>query len=293
MNDLAETGGDMVTILKCSRLAKEGAAPLPKKGKKGAASAEALEEAQEALGNMELSAERKAAVEELFAAWDFDKKGSIDRKQLNEQVGVSVGPRAEKVFTSLELMDADGDQLVTLDEMLAFFGAASSMMSDDEFSSLRDEMLEVAQTQASVASMVALAAEAPTSRTIDSTGAGGEYTGDEVTDEDAAESAPPPLSEARVALVKELFEKYADTTDVDIDLSLLQADCRPEVGPNKESVMESLALMDADGDGKVTYSEMTGYFTQVGAVLDEAEFELILGECISSAATAQLIRMVS
>ena len=72
-----------------------------------------------------------------------------------------------------------------------------------------------------------------------------------------------------------------------------QADCRPEVGPNKESVMESLALMDADGDGKVTYSEMTGYFTQVGAVLDEAEFELILGECISNAATAQLIRMVS
>ena len=68
-----------------------------------------------------LSAERIAAVKALFDAWDIDGSGSIDRRKLTGVSEVSFGPFHAQVFKQIEEMDADGDQLVTLEEMLSFF----------------------------------------------------------------------------------------------------------------------------------------------------------------------------
>jgi Ca2+-binding EF-hand superfamily protein len=277
MTDLAETGNAMVTILRCTRLAQQAnAAPT------GTLTAAEKEDAEDGATLLDLSlpTERKGAVEELFGAWDPQKTGSIDLKALQGIDTLKVGPRDEKVLTGLAAMDANGDHLVTLEEMLAFFGAAK--LDDAEFKAMTGEMLTSASTALNIASLVKMTEEAPVSRDLPA----------DPDAEDDDDDTPPPLSGVRTELVKELFSKYSESQDVDIDISTLQADCTSEIGPNKEGILQSLSAMDADGDGKVTFKEMVGYFTVVGAALNEDEFQLVLDELIQNAQTAQLIRMV-
>ena len=71
-------------------------------------------------------------VEELFKAWDFNGDGVIDRSKL-ETSDLEVGPMKAKVFRDFEKMDLDKDNVVTLDEMLTYFGVVSALMSEAEF----------------------------------------------------------------------------------------------------------------------------------------------------------------
>ena len=82
------------------------------------------------------------------------------------------------------------------------------------------------------------------------------------------------------------------SVDEAIDLSTLQGDCKTEIGPAKHTLLESLAAMDANGDGLVVYDEMVSYFNAVGSVLSDDEFDDTLSELASSAAMAQLVRLV-
>ena len=259
MKDLSEAGIDMITVLKCTRLAASAATD-----------ATAPTSADDA-ALAELPASRKAAVEALFDAWDFGGEGRVNLSKV-ASASLQIGPREDKILSDLATMDVDHDGFVTKEEMLQFFGAASPMLSDGEFDQVTSEMSELAHTAKNIAEMLALAA-APVTVSAD-------------------ESALPPLSEARAQLVKELYLKYAPSVEVAIDLSRLQGDCKTEIGPSKHTLLESLAAMDANGDSLVVYDEMVSYFNAVGSVLSDDEFDATLSELASSAAMAQLVRMV-
>ena len=98
---------------------------------------------------MTLSGERKAKVEELFKTWDVKGDGKIAYKTLNS-TGVQVGLKEIKVLDDLGRMDTDGDEFVSLSEMLAFFGACSAEMNDEELLIMGD-MSDVAATTTGVA----------------------------------------------------------------------------------------------------------------------------------------------
>ena len=270
MDDLKEAGSDIVTVYQCSLLAEAAGSEAA-----AAADAEDAAAAAEEMEQMALKGAQKAMVEGLFKEWDFNGNGEIDRSKL-QTTGVEVGPRKAKVFSDFELMDENKDGIVTLDEMLAYFGVAASMMSEDEFAATVSEMREVAEAEKSVAAMVQLAAEAaePTPQ----------GTGEEAMEE------TPPLSAERKALVDALFTTYSPDLATPIDLETLRSSGQVEMGPAKENLLEGLAAMDANGDGKVEHSEMIFYFTFVGASLNDGEFEAILGDLKDRAAAGQALK---
>ena len=93
IGDIEEAGSTLVTVLQCTQIAKsastEAAAPAAEPSAEEAA--EAAEE-EAAAAPTPLTAARQAAVEELFAAWDVEKKGCIPVGQL-QQGKLSFGPQ--------------------------------------------------------------------------------------------------------------------------------------------------------------------------------------------------------
>ena len=67
-----------------------------------------------------------------------------------------MGPKEHKVLDDLGRMDTDGDEVVTLDEMLVFFGACSEVMSDEEFDTIMGDMSDAASTTNGVAKIIAM-----------------------------------------------------------------------------------------------------------------------------------------
>ena len=113
---------------------------------------------EEAASITPLEGKKKAVIEELFAIWDACDgcaDGGISLDQLVGQ-GIEVGPNKEKVFTQFKAMDTDGDNVVSLEEMMTYFSIAATMMSEDEFAATVEEMKESAKNDKSVADMVAV-----------------------------------------------------------------------------------------------------------------------------------------
>ena len=256
----------MITIAACEQIAKSAestSAPVAD---------EDVQAIVEEMKGMELKGGQKKEVEALFKAWDFEGTGKIDRTKF-QAAGVDVGPRKEKVFASFETMDANNDMVVTLDEMLTYFGVAASMMSADEFSSTVSEMAEIASTQESLANFLSMAEEA---KTI-------------ASGEDDTTEAHPPLSDDRKKQVHELFGAFSANNEP-IELKTLKSDGTVSAGPGKQNVLYGLEAMDGNNDGKVELSEMVDYFTAVGASLGDEEFTLVIGELKDAAATGQILK---
>jgi len=266
ISDLEDQGEELVTIARCTAIAKEGDADedLP-------------DGMAEGLG--ELPAERQAQVQALWDAFDFEGSGRIDREKL-ETATVSVGSREAKVFANLKDMDLDGDRVVTQDEMFTYFKFVSGGLSDSEFTLIVEEMTEFAIVAAAVAANLKIAM-ALTGADFGS-GGGGE-DGDDATVEQ-----PLQISKARYALCSSLFDVF-DPTHAPIELSKLTADCTVDVGAYKANVMSAMKDMDINGDGKVEFQELIDYFTVVGEKMSDDEFEGLVSNLIDNAHTAKFI----
>lgn len=114
-----------------------------------------------------------------------------------------------------------------------------------------------------------------------------------VADEDEEQEEVPELSAAREELVKSLFMAFSDSLDVPIAIKTLEMETKTSVGPAKESVMSNLIAMDANGDGMLEYGEMKDYFKVCGAVLNDSEFDLVVGDMRDNASTAQMIKVAT
>jgi len=111
---------------------------------------------------------------------------------------------------------------------------------------------------------------------------------EEEEEEEAAEF--PPLTEARTALLQQLYGVFATDADKStILMSGLTCDAKIELGPATFTPLEFMEVMDENKDGKVTFAEMCAYFTVVGAELDDASFDLIVNEMIDAASTKKLL----
>ena len=109
MEEMQSSAEEMVTLVRCTRLAAESAAEI-----------------EAPAAPPPLAGDRLEKVQALFSAWDYEGKGSIDRLKVGAS-SVSFGPHKSHVLKQLEDMDTDGDNLITLVEMTDFFQASPSL----------------------------------------------------------------------------------------------------------------------------------------------------------------------
>lgn len=252
MEEMEASAEEMVTLIRCTRLAAEAqAVPL---------------DADE-VGPPPLEPKRAEAVQALFKAWDFEGTGSIDRLKVTA-TAVSFGPHKSQILKQLESMDTDGDNLITLDEMSIFFQVVSADLTDAGFTAVVGEMTELAQEAGTIAACLQMA------------DAGVGYV-----EGDEAEKLT--LSDARTELVTKLFTLFTPSTADTIDVVSLDQITVKE-GPYTSKLLTDLKTMDANGDGKLEFGEMVEFFAAIGAALSDEEFELIVGEMIETCESAQL-----
>lgn len=67
-----------------------------------------------------LSSDRLSKIDDLFAAWDVAGTGYINRRKLSIS-GATLGPHKVHIFSSLDRMDVNNDNLVSKTEMVNFF----------------------------------------------------------------------------------------------------------------------------------------------------------------------------
>jgi Ca2+-binding EF-hand superfamily protein len=258
INSMIEAAELICTIIRATRMAAEDEMPP----------------ADDLDASVPLSAERIAAVKALFAAWDIDGSGSIDRRKLTGVSEVSFGPFHAQVFKQIKEMDTDGDQLVTLEEMLSFFQAAAAL-SDDEFEAIRSPMLEVAQEQATIKMLTDMAG------------------GVEGPPEEDMEAITP-LSEPRLAELKTLWHTLGGGDGLDVKLEDMEkAEQGSTIGPHSVSVLKELVSMDTNSDGMLSWSELMGYFTATGAVLSDEEFSMLVGDMTTRVEMQLLAKSIS
>lgn len=142
-----------------------------------------------------LAPARAAAVTELFKLWAEEHPESgllcIEIAKMQAQP-MKVGPYEQRnIFPSLGDIDANGDGLVELDEMLAYFQLVGAVLGDEEFDELMAVGRAMAEHAATVRRCVALSTEEPPLAPQ-----GSEQV-------EAEGFVPPPLSEARAAKVRE------------------------------------------------------------------------------------------
>ena len=109
MEEMQSSAEEMVTLVRCTRLAAESAAEI-----------------EAPAAPPPLAGDRLEKVQALFKAWDYEGKGSIDRLKVGAS-SVSFGPHKSHVLKQLDDMDTDGDNLITLVEMTDFFQASPSL----------------------------------------------------------------------------------------------------------------------------------------------------------------------
>jgi len=284
LEGLETSGQDLITILSCSKLAANVGTVAGSSAADKAGDAEGEDMVTE---DFALSAEQEKKVGELFgalaSAWGTDGAGtiSVDKLQGHKMVN---GPNQLKIFESLEAMDADGDKEVTLVEMMAYFTILGENMSETVFQTVYDELAQLAQDEALISSLTALATSGP----MPSSGA---------TDEDGeAEEdyeAPERLSSEELAKLEELFLLFVPNKQSPIQLSDLGKKCRVEVGPNTEDLLaKSLEVMDDNKDGMVTFDEMSLYFSyQRANGLSTEDFGVLVQEMMDSVNTASMLEM--
>ncbi|KAL1511783.1 hypothetical protein AB1Y20_009500 [Prymnesium parvum] len=256
---MSNAASQITTIIRCTRLAAEPAPAPP------------TDDVDELPA---LPAGRVAKVEELFSAWDVAGTGTIDRRKLKASGG-TLGPHKVQIFSTLDQMDANKDNLVTKDEMLHFFQAAASL-GDDEFMTLVDEMNAVAQDSATIQMLMSMASE---------------YDGGAPPAEDL--EAVPPLKEERLEQLKMLWSLLSNSLDKPISLAeMKQAESGSKIGPHSVSVLKEMYAMDSNSDGKLQWSELLDYFTKASASLTDAEFTEIVGDMTTRIQMQLLAQMV-
>jgi len=251
MEEMQTSAEEMVTLVRCTRLAAESAAEI-----------------EAPAAPPPLAGDRLEKVQALFKAWDYEGKGSIDRLKVGAS-SVSFGPHKSHVLKQLDDMDTDGDNLITLVEMTDFFQAISSELNDAAFVAVVGEMLELASEAATIAACLAMAV-APA-----------------VQGTEEEPEAKATLSDGRAEQLKALFDLFTKNKDGSIDVALLDQVSIKE-GPNETKVLSNLKDMDADKDGKLTFDEMKAFFAAIGASLNEDEFKLIVGEMFDTVEASQL-----
>jgi len=251
MEEMQTSAEEMVTLVRCTRLAAESAAEI-----------------EAPAAPPPLTGDRLEKVQALFKAWDYEGKGSIDRLKVGAS-SVSFGPHKSHVLKQLDDMDTDGDNLITLVEMTDFFQAISAELNDAAFAAVVGEMLELASEAATIAACLAMAV-AP-----------------QVQGAEEEPEAKASLSDARAEQLKALFDLFTKNKDGSIDVALLDQVSIQE-GPNATKVLTNLKDMDADKDGKLTFDEMKAFFAAIGASLNEDEFKLIVGEMFDTVEASQL-----
>jgi len=261
MTEMSDAADNMVALIRCTRLAAEAPAetPVEERGSLGS----------EASVLVLLEGARLASVEMLFKSWDFDGKGEIDRVQVGA-ASVSFGPHKSRLFKQLESMDTDGDNVISLEEMKAFFQVVSPQLDDASFEAVICEMEELASEAATIAQCLAMAAETPTAPL-------------------EAESAEQklPLPAARQELLGKLFGLFTESATDSINVEALEK-CTIKEGARDTKLLTNLKEMDANSDGQLTLEEMTDYFAALGAKLSNEEFELIIGEMVDVCETNEL-----
>lgn len=260
LTTLKQQGEDMVTIARLTAMAEEG--PMPT--------------GEEEAEFEPLPAARGEKVEALWAAWDYEGKGKIALDKVTS-TELTVGNKTMKALSGLKDMDFNGDKVVDKEEMFKYFQIASPSMQDDAFDTIIGEMTEVATRASNVAKSVQLVEQMK----AEADGAG--FNEGEEVEEMA------PLSEARAALVKELFAVFnADFKP--IKLASLNDDCTVGVGATSMKMFDNISAMDANGDGMLELDEMMLYFTAVSQTLDDQSFEEVLKEMIGNANSAAIIK---
>jgi len=258
-DELSATADICVNIIRCTRLAAE-AGPAPP--------ADDMEVVAP------LSDARVAKVNELFAAWDVAGTGSIDRRKLKDG-GLMMGPHKVNLLSQLDEMDTDKDNLVTKDEMLAFFQAASTL-SDENFDIIYGDMMAVAQDAATIAMLTAMANDF----------AGGAPPAEDLDDVQ-------PLSAPRLEQLKELWALLSSSTDTPVALDdMKKAEKGSMIGPHSVSVLKEMYAMDTNSDGKLQWAELLDYFTKAGTMLSEDEFTEIVGDMTTRIQMQLLAQMV-
>jgi len=260
IDDMSNAAGVACSVINCTRIAAEAEATTPP--------VEDLNELPP------LSAERTAKIEALFAAWDVAGTGSIDRSKLKGSSGM-VGPHKVHIFSQLDQMDINNDNLVEKDEMLLFFRAAAGL-SDDEFDAITDDLMAVAQNESTIAMLTSMAVEyagAPPSENVEDI---------------------PAMSETRLEQLKGLWGLLSSSTDTPISLEeMKKAERGSTIGPHSVSVLKEMYAMDANSDGKLQWSELLDYFTKAGSALNDDEFSLVVGDMTTQIQVQLLAQMVS
>ena len=235
----------------------------------------------------ELAAEKRAKVEALFKEWDEKDTvpDAIDRAKL-ESKSIDVGPHKQKVFAAFAKMDANQDNLVTLQEMVNYFAVLASVVTDDEFDTAVGELTDAARNERAVSEslQLAMSMQQPTPVAPAATGSEEGEEGEE------APELPPELQGSRLELVEALFAAFSPD-GAPIDLGAIKDDGNVEIGPSRQKAIAGLVQMDANGDGLVEKHEMLTYFRFVAAELDDEMFEQILQELRDSAARGQVLRV--
>ena len=230
-----------------------------------AATEEDAAEATAELEGAKLTEAQTEMVKTLFKVWDFNGDGVISLGAIHTAT-VEVGGKKAKVFADFEKMDLNGDNVVTLDEMMTFFGLAVKEMGDEAFAFAVGEMTEAASGEQGVTNMLALAAEMEGATLA---------SGDDDGDGDGEAPPLPELSEAQLQRVEALFKTFSDDLAQPIGLDDL-ASAKIEIGTSKIKVLDGLRAMDANGDGMVEFDEMKSYFMVANTTFVADEFDVTL-----------------
>jgi Ca2+-binding EF-hand superfamily protein len=238
-----------------------------------------------------MSAARQSSVRELFEAWDVEAKGQIVSTKL-QRYSVAQGPHKASVFDHLELMDANGDGVVSQNEFESYFETVSAKLSEDEFSDVVSEMFELAAQAKLVVELVALAndpyAETAICRRSEITpriseiGESTESSPPESHLEELAPRVAPPLDDERKARVKALFDAYVLPGKKSIPVCELTS-AKVKLGPHDSYILAQLAAMDLNQDGELTLDEMCTHFALLSQTLTMDEFNIIIDELMAVA----------
>jgi len=270
LKELAESGENMMTIARCTLLAEQA----------NEMTGGPADEDEPASPVPELAEDRKAKIQQLWEAFDYEGTGQVEIAKVTS-ASVSVGAQQISVCQNFSVMDADGDGCVSQQEMFTYFGYTSAKLSDEEFELVIGDMLLLAEAAKGVNANLKLAMIAQE----------GISTGEAEAEGEEGAAAPPlePLSAPRAEKVEQLFKAF-DPDMQPIDLDVIAKSSNVDIGPHKSSVLGGLKSMDYNGDGKVEYEEMKQYFTAISATVSDDDFTLIIDDLIDSATSAQMIK---
>jgi len=228
---------------------------------------------------LELSEERAKKCDELFNSWDPKGTGKIMLNRMKAAV-IKVGPTNFNPSEAFAQMDTNDDGSVTKDELRAYFAALN--LNDATFDLILSEMTEVAKVKVALDENLEYAMASVQM---------GAFNDDEF-DADAPDERK--LSDKQNEQLKALFCSLGtkDSLDEEIDIKHCQKSATTSAGPLTFNVFEMLPQMDANSDGKLEFSELEAFLTQMMRALPPTDFDVLLEEMVENARAAKTIKML-